>query len=118
MRDGFVLTALTLQLLVTPATAQTQSLEQPECNSSNISSLSEKIERMKESANKSTAETEIGIAKDMKPRNSPCLHHRAGAARATGRCGSMNRTPGSIRISMRTNGPYSNGSIRPCPCSC
>jgi hypothetical protein len=65
MRDGFVLTALTLQLLVTPATAQTQSLEQPECNSSNISSLSEKIERMKESANKSTAETEIGIAKDM-----------------------------------------------------
>ena len=65
MRDGFVLTALTLQLLVTPATAQTQSLEQPECNSSNISSLSEKIERMKESGNKSTAETEIGIAKDM-----------------------------------------------------
>ena len=23
-----------------------------------------------------------------------------------------------IRDAMRTNGPYSNGSIRPCPCSC
>lgn len=58
-----LMTAMAI-LAATPAAAQA-TLDKPECNKANIASTEEKIARMKDGAQKTTASTEVAAAKDL-----------------------------------------------------
>jgi hypothetical protein len=68
-------------LAATPIAAQT-ALQKPECNKANIASTEEKIAKMKDGQQKTTATTEIAAAKDMlaKGKTEDCQTHLLKAA--------------------------------------
>jgi hypothetical protein len=68
-------------LAASPAAAQA-TLQKPECNKANITSTEEKIAKMKDGAQKTTASTEVAAAKDMlaKGKIEDCQGHLLKAA--------------------------------------
>jgi hypothetical protein len=68
-------------LAATPAAAQAM-LEKPECNKANIAGTEQKIAKMKDGVQKTTASTEVAAAKDMlaKGRIEDCQAHLLKAA--------------------------------------
>jgi hypothetical protein len=58
-----IITAIAI-LAATPAAAQA-TLEKPECSKANIASTEEKVAKMKDGEQKTTASTEVAAAKDM-----------------------------------------------------
>jgi hypothetical protein len=63
MKTFGLIIAMTI-LAATTAVAQ-PTLEKPECNKANIASTEEKIAKMKDGEQKTTASNEIGAAKEM-----------------------------------------------------
>jgi len=80
MKTFGIITAMAI-LAAAPAAAQA-TLEKPECNKATIASTEEKIARMKDSAQKTTASTEVAAAKDMlaKGKTEDCQGHLLKAA--------------------------------------
>jgi hypothetical protein len=68
-------------LAATPAAAQT-TLDKPECTKANIASTEEKIAKMKDGPQKTTASTEVAAAKELlaKGKNEDCQAHLLKAA--------------------------------------
>jgi hypothetical protein len=68
-------------LAATPAAAQA-TLDKPECNKANIAGTEEKIAKMKDGPQKTTASTEVAAAKDMlaKGKIEDCQGHLLKAA--------------------------------------
>jgi hypothetical protein len=68
-------------LAATPAAAQA-TLEKPECNKANIAGTEEKIAKMKDGAQKTTASTEVAAAKELlaKGKIEDCQAHLLKAA--------------------------------------
>jgi hypothetical protein len=68
-------------LAATPAAAQV-TLEKPECSKANIAGTEEKVAKMKDGPQKTTASTEIAAAKDMlaKGKIEDCQGHLLKAA--------------------------------------
>lgn len=64
-------------LLWTGATAHAQTLEKPECTQANIDSTTEKIDKMKNGKQKTTATAEMALARDnlAKGQTAECQDH-------------------------------------------
>ena len=75
-----LITAMAI-LAATPASAQA-TLDKPECTKANIASTDEKVAKMKDGAQKTTASTEVAAAKDMlaKGKIEDCQAHLLKAA--------------------------------------
>jgi hypothetical protein len=75
MKAFCITTAMTI-LAATPAAAQAP-LDKPACNKANIASTEEKIAKMKDGAQKTTASNEVAAAKDMlaKGKTEDCQAH-------------------------------------------
>jgi hypothetical protein len=80
MKTLGLMTAMAI-LAATPAAAQA-TLDKPECNKANIAGTEEKIAKMKDGAQKTTASTEVAAAKDMlaKGKIEDCQGHLLKAA--------------------------------------
>jgi hypothetical protein len=75
-----LMTAMAI-LAATPAAAQA-TLDKPECNKANIAGTEEKIAKMKDGAQKTTASTEVAAAKELlaKGKIEDCQAHLLKAA--------------------------------------
>lgn len=64
-------------MLLTGAPAHAQTLEKPECTKANIDSTDEKVGKMKDGKQKSTATAEIALARDnlAKGQTEECQNH-------------------------------------------
>jgi hypothetical protein len=84
MKAFGVITAMAIWAAATPAAAQ-DTLEKPDCTKANIDSTGEKIAKMKDGAQKTTASNEIGTAKELlaKGKTEDCQTHLLKASMQT-----------------------------------
>jgi hypothetical protein len=80
MKASGLMTAMVI-LAATPAAAQA-TLDKPECNKANIAGTEEKIAKMKDGVQKTTASTEVAAAKELlaKGKIEDCQAHLLKAA--------------------------------------
>jgi hypothetical protein len=73
---------IAMTILAAPPAAAQATLEKPECTKASIASTEEKVAKMKDGAQKTTASTEVAAAKDMlaKGKIEDCQGHLLKAA--------------------------------------